>query len=134
MSKTRDIDSTVLKEAFNRPIALMAWAGCAVPVTWFVATADWEALGTFTPWVLLVAWTVYIVLWAPRLVIRPDGLTVVNGLRTHWIPFSVMEDVNVGHSISIRADGRKIVSWGAPMPRGAMAAGHEIAAVQGLDP
>ena len=126
MRKGEESDSTVLKAPSSRPIALLVWAGCATLVVWFVARSDWEPLGISVPWLLLVAWTVYIVLWLPRLILQPDGLTVVNGLRTHRIPFNVVEDVNVGHSVSISADGRKIVSWGAPMPRGAMAAGREV--------
>jgi hypothetical protein len=111
---------------------MLVWVVCAVPLGWFTATSDWEGLATYAPWLLLVAWTVCTVLWLPRLIIRPDGLSVVNGLRTHWIPFSVMEDVNVGHSVSIKADGRNVVSWGAPMPRGAMAAGREVFAGSGI--
>ena len=126
MSETRKTDSTVLKATSSKPVATLVWIVCAVPVVWFGARSDWEPLGISAPWLLLVAWTVYILLWRPRLLIRPDGLTVVNGLRTHWIPFSAMEDVNVAHSVSIRAGGRKIISWGAPMPRGAMSAGREV--------
>lgn len=75
------------------------------------------------PWVVLVAWSAYIVQWRPCLRVDGSGFEVVNGLRDHRIPFAAVEDVEIRQSVVIRAGGKKYVSWGAPTTPSAVASG-----------
>ena len=62
-----------------------------------------------------------------RLIVDVDGFEVVNGLRRHRIPFAAVDDLEVRHAVTLTAGAKKYVSWGAPTPPSAFAAGFEHA-------
>ena len=66
-----------------------------------------------------IALVVYVVLAKPALILDNEGITVVNVLRTHRVPFGALVDVRVRGLTSIvarTADGgqQSITSWNAP--------------------
>lgn len=115
------------KEPSSRWVSLAVWAGSAVAVGWLVLAGRPGAATAAAPWLAALALLVYLTQWLPRLVVEDGGFDVENGLRRHWIPFSSIEDLEVRRSVVIRAAGRKFVSWGAPTPQSAFAAGFEQA-------
>nr|WP_256127907.1 PH domain-containing protein [Arthrobacter sp. SDTb3-6] len=46
--------------------------------------------------------------------VHPDGLTVVNVLRSHRVPFSALKAVRVGQGVVLDTTAGRIASWGAP--------------------
>ncbi|HEV7167669.1 MAG TPA: PH domain-containing protein [Micrococcaceae bacterium] len=106
---------------------MLVWLGCAVVGGYLGLAQDVQSFLRYGPWLALVAWFVYLAQWLPRLVIGSEGLRMVNGLRTHRIPFSRIRDLGVRQSVTVSTvDGRRYTSWGAPIPRNAIAAGMDV--------
>ncbi|WP_427019205.1 PH domain-containing protein (plasmid) [Pseudarthrobacter sp. P1] len=99
----------------------MIWAIAAALTAWLAVSGNWSAEATVVPWLALAAWLVYATQWRPCLVVHESGFDVVNLLRTHRIPFAAITDVEIRHTVAIRAGARRYVSWGAP-PRPAPSA------------
>ena len=81
--------------------------------------------GVPRPWLVLVSWFVYVAQWRPCLRVDSNGFELINGLRDHQIPFDTVEDVEVRYAVSVRAAGKKYVSWGAPTPPSSFGSGIE---------
>lgn len=115
------------KEPSSRVVSLVVWAGSAVAVGWLLLAGKTGAAVAATPWLAALSLLVYLTQWRPRLLVDADGLDVVNGLRRHRIPFAAVDDIEVRHSVTVTAAGKKYVSWGAPTPPSAFAAGFDHA-------
>lgn len=98
----------------TRTLAVVAGAICALLAVNLVMTGTAEAIWKFLPWLLLIAWAVFVLLWRPRLLVHADGLTVHNLLRDHDIPFSALTALRVVHTVSLDTTAGRIASWGAP--------------------
>lgn len=127
---THKTTTRTLKALSSRPTATLVWLGCGVAVGYSAWTSPSSALILYGPWLVFVAWVAYLGLWLPRLIIHPDGLSLVNGIRTHWLPFGRIDDVEVRHSVTVTAEGRKYKSWGAPLPPSALRAGQKVSRSQ----
>lgn len=72
------------------------------------------ALGA-SPWILLAIWSAYMLLLRPCVVVQPAGLTIVNIVRTHRVPWARVTDLTSRFQLTVHIDnGRRITSWGAP--------------------
>jgi hypothetical protein len=116
----------VLKAGSSRATAVLVWLCCGIVAGYLLLVQDIGNFLRFGPFVALTAWLAYLAQWLPRLVISRDGVRIVNGLKTHTIPFSQVQDLEVRHSVRITANGRRFTSWGAPVPRNAIAAGLDV--------
>lgn len=115
------------RAASARPVAAVIWILAAGTLGWLLTAGDARALVHATPWLCLVSWVVYASQWRPCLRVDGAGYDVVNGLREHRIPFGLVEDVEVRYTTTIRAAGKKYVSWGAPNPPSAFGSGFQHA-------
>lgn len=106
-----------------RPVAVMIWLGAAVVLAWLLLAGRTDAAMAAAPWLVLAAWFVYVMQWRPFLRTDRHGFEIVNGLRDHRIPFDAVDDIEIRHTVVVRAGGRRYVSWGAPTPPGAFGAG-----------
>ncbi|WP_171814335.1 PH domain-containing protein [Arthrobacter dokdonensis] len=98
----------------TRVLASAAWAFCAFFALNLLLTGTAASTWHFLPALALAAWAVFLLLWRPRLTVGADGLTVVNILRSHRIPFGALQAVRVGQSVSLETTAKRIPSWGAP--------------------
>lgn len=83
-----------------------------------VLRAGWEGM-MMLPVLLLILALVWMVLWAPRVVLHEDSVEVRNVLVTHLVPFAVIEEVRVGAMLRLEVAGRSgttstITAWNAP--------------------
>lgn len=115
------------KEPSGRVVSLLVWGGSAAAVGWLLLAGRGGAAAAAAPWLAAASLLVYLTQWQPRLVVGSDGFDVVNGLRRHRIPFAAVDDVEVRYTVTVRAAGRKYVSWGAPTPPSAFGSGFEQA-------
>jgi hypothetical protein len=90
-----------------------------------MAGGETRAAMDAAPWLVLVSWLVYVAQWRPCLRADGGGFTLINGLRDHRIPFETVQDVEVRYAVTVRAAGKKYVSWGAPTPPGSFESGFE---------
>ncbi|RAN70796.1 hypothetical protein B5P43_34720 [Bacillus sp. SRB_336] len=98
----------------TRVLASVAWAFCAFFALNLLLTGTAASVWHFLPSLVLAAWAVFLLLWRPRLMVGADGLTVVNILRSHRIPFGALKAVRVAQSVSLDTTSKRIPSWGAP--------------------
>ncbi len=116
----------VLKAGSSRATAVLVWLCCGIVAGYLLLAQDIEGFLRLGPFLALAAWLAYLAQWLPRLVISRDGVRIVNGLKTHTIPFIQVQDLEVRHSVRVTANGRRFTSWGAPVPRNAIAAGLDV--------
>ncbi|MDQ0278239.1 hypothetical protein QO003_002542 [Arthrobacter silviterrae] len=98
----------------TRALAVVAWLFCAFFALNLLMTGTPAGIWHFLPWLLLVAWALFVLLWRPRLEVRQGGLAVVNLLREHTVPFGALRAVRVAQNVSLDTASGRIVSWGAP--------------------
>jgi hypothetical protein len=115
------------KEPSGRVVSLLVWAGSGSAVGWLLFAGRGGAAAAAAPWLAAAALLVYLTQWQPRLIVGADGFELVNGLRLHRIPFAAVDDVEVRHTVTVKAAGKRYVSWGAPTPPSAFGAGFEHA-------
>lgn len=83
-----------------------------------VLRAGWEGV-LLLPVPLLLLALVWLVLWAPRVVLHETSVEVRNVLLTHHAPFAAIQDVRLGAMLRLEvvtARGRSttITAWNAP--------------------
>ena len=98
----------------TRVLAAVGLAICAALAVNLIVTGTPGSIWHFLPWLLLVAWGIFLLLWRPCLLVSPDGLTVRNILREHTIPFSELISLRVIHTVMLDTSAGRISSWGAP--------------------
>lgn len=98
----------------TRVLATAAWAFCAFFALNLVLTGTAGAAWRFLPPLLLAGWAIHLLLWRPRLLVDASGLTVVNILRKHRIPFAALKAVRVAQVVYLDTTAGRIASWGAP--------------------
>ncbi len=98
----------------TRTLAAMTWSICTFLSVNLLLTGSPGEIWTFLPWMLFIAWGIFMLLWRPQLLVRPDGLSIRNLLRDHEIPFSELTSLRVVQSVSFHTTAGRIGSWGAP--------------------
>lgn len=119
--------SRSFKEPSAKVVSLLVWAGSAAAVGWLLLAGRGGAAAAAAPWLAAASLLVYLTQWQPRLIVGANGFDVVNGLRRHRIPFAAVDDVEVRYTVTVKAAGKRYVSWGAPTPPSAFGAGFEQA-------
>lgn len=99
-------------------LSILVWVILGAMAIEAVLAAGIEGLRVMPGLALLAALT-WAVLWAPRLVLLPDGVQVRNLLHTYALPFSRIEEVRLGVMVRFDVDAlagrpRKITAWNAP--------------------
>ena len=127
MTKTVDADPEPAALAVPRP-------GSAIWIPWFgwlieagllidlVHRGNMTDLLNYAPWLLLVGWAIWVLLWAPRLLVYRDRVEVIEPLRCFRLPFHRITDVRLG--VALRIDytdasgrARRLRPWNAPARR-----------------
>ena len=67
----------------TRVLGAVVLAICAALALNLIMAGTPSSIWHFLPWLLFVAWGMFVLLWRPCLLVRPDGLTVRNILREH---------------------------------------------------
>jgi hypothetical protein len=83
-----------------------------------VVRAGWQGV-LLLPVPLLLLSLVWLVLWAPRVVLHEDSVEVRNVLVTHHLPFAAIQDVRLGamlrfEVVTRRGDRTMLTAWNAP--------------------
>ena len=70
------------------------------------------------PWVLLIVWVVYAVVYVPRVETDADGITVVNILRRVTVPWGRVTDIGTRWQLVVNVDdGSRVSAFGGPSLR-----------------
>ncbi|WP_447949921.1 PH domain-containing protein [Microbacterium aurum] len=103
---------------FGRILSVATIVVCAFGAVATVVTDPFAALRFVWP-LLLVAWLAWAMYWRPGLVVAEHGITVVNPLRTHFVPWPNITAIDTRYALTLRvvsADdrGRQVRVWAAP--------------------
>jgi hypothetical protein len=78
--------------------------------------AGWAQALLLAPWVLLVVWSVYVMMYASCVVIDASGATVQNYVRRTWMPWARIEDVRMRwQAVFTLDDGTEVKAFGGPV-------------------
>lgn len=115
---TRSADRIVIRGASGWWISGVLAALFAYMLLDAAVRAEWSTILLALPWMcalLLVCWGLLI---RPCLIVEPSGLTVVNIVRTHALPWREIADLHVRYQLVITLrDGTVIRAWGSPTVR-----------------
>lgn len=68
------------------------------------------------PWVLLVLWAVYVLVYAPHIRTDSSGVRVHNLLRITEFPWSAVRDIDLRWQVRFRlTSGQEVASFGGPV-------------------
>lgn len=79
-----------------------------------VLRAGWAQTMSWTPWVLLVIWAIYVSLAASTVAVTDHGVEVQNLLRRHRLPWGSVTDIYMKYQVTIEAGTRRIACWAGP--------------------
>lgn len=122
-SRVNTVEPVVLRQTGAILVPVAVWAFCLLGAVDAVVEGTTGYAVRVIVLLVTVAFGVWQVLASPCLVVEPDGLRIVNPLRTHWVPFAALDTVDVRGLTSVtarHASGRprRITSWNAPgVPR-----------------
>jgi len=108
-------DEVVYRPAFGRVLAVVTVVVSAIGVVallWVDAAA-----GIRYVWpIILVAALAWALFWRPSLHVEQHGVTVENVLRTYFVPWPAIEDVDTRYSLTLYTVNGRISVWAAPAP------------------
>lgn len=86
-----------------------------------VIRAGWEGVAAL-PLLLLVVVLVWMLLWAPRVVLHEEAVEVRNIFVTHHLPFAALTDIRIGAMLRLetttpRGEPATVTAWNAPALR-----------------
>ncbi len=113
MSATAGPARVVLHHEIAR-VALGAFAGIGGLA---LAAGDPARRGAGGAWLVAVVAVVAVLGWRPALVVDDSGVAIRNPLRDVRIPWSRVEDVAMGWTLTVTAQGRTHRVWAVPGPR-----------------
>lgn len=103
------------RPVFGRILAVVTVVLCAGGI--IALWVDDPGSGLRYSWPLVfiavLAWTFF---WRPRLKVEPHGVTVVNVLRTHFVPWPAIRDIDTRFALTLRTGRGKVPVWAAPAP------------------
>lgn len=109
----------VLRPWSAKALPIIVWTGIAL----LAADALWRgginSLLRFGPGLILVAVLMWVVFWAPRLIVEPSAVEIRNIMTTYRAPLTALEHVGIGAMVRIEArtesgTTRSITAWNAP--------------------
>lgn len=81
-----------------------------------VLRAGWFTTFLIAPWLLLVLWAVYVMMFASHVATDSDGVTVQNLLRRIRMPWPRVTDIDMRFQVVFRLDdGSKVSAFGGPV-------------------
>lgn len=107
----------VFRSTFNRVLSIVAWVIIAavamgsLAVPGVLAAAPGLLLGAAS-----VAVLVWALLWSPRLAVDDDGVTVVNVLTEHLVPWAALIHIDTRFALTLVTPRRRVSATAAPAP------------------
>jgi hypothetical protein len=105
----------VYRPVFGRTLAVVTMVVCAagiVALLWGDAAAGLRYVWA----ILLIAVVSWALFWRPSLRVEHHGITVVNVLRTYFVPWPAIREIDTRFSLTLHTSHRKVTVWAAPAP------------------
>lgn len=95
-----------------RIVAVTTWVVAAGSLAITTGSAPGELLRS-APFLLLICWVAYLVLWRPLVRVDSDGVELVNVLRRVRVPYAALREVQTRWALTLFTDNARYVSWAA---------------------
>ena len=115
MPDSPETDRTVFRSRFNRILAVVVWVLAVFVAVATIVGSPGDALQALLP-ALFIAVLAWIALWRPYLVVADEGVTMVNVLRSHRIPWPALINVDTKFALTLFTPGHRYAAWAAPAP------------------
>jgi hypothetical protein len=103
------------RPAFGRILAVVTVVVCALGVVALIVTDPAAALRYVWP-ILLVGVLAWALFWRPALIVQEHGITVVNVLRTSFVPWPSITAIDTRYSLTLHTAHGRVPVWAAPAP------------------
>lgn len=104
------------RSRFNRVLAVVIWAVCAVLAGVLLLTPGGLAYAASLAPIAAGAAITWIVLWRPHLRVDDDAVVVANITHTVSIPWAAVIHVDTKYSLTVHTPGRRVSVVAAPAP------------------
>lgn len=102
------------RPAFGRGLTIAVAVVCALAVVVTLFQDGFAAAGAFAPWMLLVAWVVWALFWAPEVRVDAAGVHLVNVTRTLHLPWPSIRTVDTKWAFAVVTGWGTYTAWAAP--------------------
>jgi hypothetical protein len=99
---------------------------CLVLLVALIATRGVHDVLAFGPWVVFAAYVMWMLFWAPAVVIDDRAVRLRNVARTRVVPWSEILAVETKHNLALVTPSGRYSAWAAPAP-------SAISAIRGRD-
>ena len=105
----------VYRPVFGRVLAVVTVVVCAAGVVALFWSDAAQGIRYVWP-ILLVAVLSWTLFWRPSLQVQAHGITVVNVLRTYFVPWPAIRQIDTRFSLTLHTSRRRVTVWAAPAP------------------
>ncbi|GAB3602288.1 PH domain-containing protein [Microbacterium aureliae] len=103
------------RPVFGRVLAVVTVGVCAFGVIALFWGDAASAVRYAWP-IVLVAVLAWALFWRPELRVQEHGITVVNVLRTHFVPWPAVREIETRYALTLVTSRERIQVWATPAP------------------
>lgn len=100
----------------GRVLALVLIAVVALGLINTLFSADVGSHGSSLAFSALLIYVAWLLFWQPHITLSDQGVTIVNLLRTHQIPWPQIVRIDTRWALELFTEERKYTAWSAPAP------------------
>jgi len=105
----------VYRPAFGRVLAVITIVVCAAGIA-ALLWGDAASVVRYVWPILLVAVVAWALFWRPSLRVEDHGITVENVLRTCFVPWPAIRQIDTRYALTLHTSQRRVTVWAAPAP------------------
>ncbi|MCR2762237.1 PH domain-containing protein [Microbacterium sp. zg.B48] len=105
----------VYRPVFGRILAAVTVLVCALGAVVLFWTDAADGIRYVWP-IVLVAFVAWALFWRPSLTVQEHGITVVNVLRTHFVPWPAITAIDTRYALTLHTVAGRVGVWAAPAP------------------
>lgn len=100
----------------SRVLALILIAVVALGLINKLFSADVGSHGSSLAFSALLIYLAWLLFWQPHITLSDQGVTIINLLRTHEIPWPQIMRIDTRWALELFTEERKYTAWSAPAP------------------
>lgn len=107
---------TVYRPAFGKYLSAAVIAVCAIGGVSFGLREGWSAFSHSAPWLGLIAFGSWALMWRPEVVVDDGGVHLHNVLRTIDVPWPAIQRIDTKWALTLFTPYGAFTAWAAPAP------------------
>lgn len=99
----------------KRVVTVLVWLVMALLLLNLALSGGWGWNNLkWASWPLAISWALYVLQYAPEMVLNDKGIKLVNVVTDITIPWNAVSDIRVRLNTEVHVGEKKYYSWGAP--------------------